>query len=417
MQRKLDRMFQDVSIYNHGNWGYIDVDTAALFDEITRRMEQGHYRLAFSEAEMLYRKLLENFECQAECELSEEAENCLELMSTIADNTILDEDKNHIFQHCLALSDLDDGKDYGADYEDKLLRIAAKFVTPENCADLEAALAALNAAWRGEEVALIRFEIASRLEGESAAADFISKNLQYPQIREIAFEQAISNDNLAEAEKLCEDALLIYKEPYGISPWLYRLYSVHEKRNHVEKMASTAEAILLYGDLEHYDVLKTLLKRQNLWETSYPELIQKCKHKLRYSEYMKILEKENEYERLLQQLDKHRDEVYNYGALLASRYPLDIRKIFNAQIDKEADAAYGRESYSRVCQHILAFAQAGYDAEPIQLMDAYTHRYKRKPAFVDELNKSKAALYKQSIKEGSAKPVSECLDSVGWDIK
>ena len=57
-------------------------------------------------------------------------------MYKIADKAVLTEDKDYIYMKCIELSKLEDGKDYGADYEDKLLEIAEKFVTPENRANL-----------------------------------------------------------------------------------------------------------------------------------------------------------------------------------------------------------------------------------------------------------------------------------------
>jgi hypothetical protein len=42
-------------------------------------------------------------------------------------------------------------KDYGADYEDKLLSISAKFVTPENLSELEEAIALFETQWRAQE--------------------------------------------------------------------------------------------------------------------------------------------------------------------------------------------------------------------------------------------------------------------------
>ena len=125
------------SFRRHNDWGYINFDGSNIIAEIEQRAEQGHIRLAFAEIVLMYRKLLGIFEDQEECEIADEAEDCLAIMSEIADKAVLAEDKEYIFNECIALSDLEDGKDYGADYEDKLLRIASKLVTQENKAELE----------------------------------------------------------------------------------------------------------------------------------------------------------------------------------------------------------------------------------------------------------------------------------------
>ena len=138
IENEIDNALDGVSsYYNRDGWGYVSFDVSHIVAEIRQRTEQGYIRLAFSELELLYRKLLENFEYQGECEISDEAKNCLDIMSEVADKAVLAEDKDYIFRQCIALSDLEDGKDYGADYEDSLLGIAAKFVTTENRAELE----------------------------------------------------------------------------------------------------------------------------------------------------------------------------------------------------------------------------------------------------------------------------------------
>ena len=154
IENAVECAFDGASDYYHrSGWDYIDFDVSGIITEIKQRTEQGHIRLAFAELELLYRKLIECFEYQAECEISDEAENCLEIMVEIANKAVLVGDKEYIFRQCIYLSDLEDGKDYGADYEDKLLLIAAKFVTPENLMELEKALKCLNGSCREEELA------------------------------------------------------------------------------------------------------------------------------------------------------------------------------------------------------------------------------------------------------------------------
>jgi hypothetical protein len=61
-------------------------------------------------------------------------------MSKIAGLAVSPKDKEYIFGKCIELAELEEGKDYGADYEDKLLSIAARFVTPKNREVLENAI-------------------------------------------------------------------------------------------------------------------------------------------------------------------------------------------------------------------------------------------------------------------------------------
>jgi len=183
----IDNALCRVSDYScRDSWGNAVFNTGHIITEIRQRIGQGHVRLAFAEIEMLYRKLLENLEYQGECEIIEEAEYCIDIMSEIADLTSSSGDKEFIFSHIIALSELEDGKNYGADYEDKLLKIAAKFVTAENRAKLEKALAPFESTRREEAFKLIQLEIIRKIDGEDAVDAFITENLQFPKIREIA---------------------------------------------------------------------------------------------------------------------------------------------------------------------------------------------------------------------------------------
>lgn len=148
------------------SWGNVDICIGDITTEICQRASQGHIRLAFAETELLYLKLLELLEYQGECEISMDAEYCLELMSQIADKAFCADDKEYIFKRCIALSICGVGKDYGADYEPELLTIALRFATVENRADLEQALIRAESSWRAKEIKLISLELAKKLDGD-----------------------------------------------------------------------------------------------------------------------------------------------------------------------------------------------------------------------------------------------------------
>jgi len=311
-------------------------------------------------------------------------------MSEIADKATTKEDQEYIFRLCLELSELEDGKDYGADYEDKLLLISAKFVNAENVSELNETLALFESnTWRVEEFKLIRLGIIRKLNGNKAAAEFIAQNLEHPKIREIAFDKAVTKKNFEQAEHLCVEAISTYEHRFGISPWLYRLYTVHEKMGNRAKTAETAREILMQGDLDYYPKLKTLLSEDGIWDKTYPKLLDECASNLHHSAYMKILESEREYALLLEQLKAHIDEVYRHGEFLAAKYPQEVCDIYTVRINKESEAAHGRESYKRVCSNISLFSKAGYTEQANELIWEFMQTYKRKPAFVDELKKIK----------------------------
>ena len=164
---EIDKALGHVSDYStHDSWGHVDFYIGDIVEEILQRADQGHIRLAFAEIELLYRRLLECLEYQGECEITYETDSCVRDMAKIAELAVFPEDKEYIFARCIELSELEEGKDYGADYEDRLLSIAAGFVTPQNREVLEKAISRFDGTGREKEFKQIRMEIISRTEGE-----------------------------------------------------------------------------------------------------------------------------------------------------------------------------------------------------------------------------------------------------------
>jgi len=394
IKRAIGTALEGVGDYSaRDSWGNVSFDTGDVISEIRTRIEQGHIRLAFAETELLYRELLNLFEYQGECEISMEAEYCIGIMSDIADAAVSDEDKAHLFRNCLMLSDVEDGKDYGADYEDELLRIAAKLVTLENRRELEDALARVNIRRFEEAIKLIQLGILQKFDDARAINDFVYDNLRFPKIREAAFASAISNNDLTEAEKLCVEAIATEVRSYGISPWLYRLYSVYEKAGRIDDMVETARKLVFLGNMDYYDILKSLLTERGNWDGGYKGFLCECEAEMSYAGYMRILAKEREFPLLLDQLGKHSREVYEYGELLAKEYPADVWAIFQKQINKEASTATKRSMYRDVCDHILVLAKIGYNTDAISLVLDLRTAYKHRPAFVDELDRLSGHLF------------------------
>jgi len=393
MERFIDIAFSDVGdYYYHDGWGELDFDTSQIYKEIAERLKQGHIRLAFAECSLLYQKYLEVFEYQEECEVADEAESTLELMADIAKKATTTEDKEYIFNECIALCDIDDGRDYGADYDDKLLSIASNFVTKENAAELIKILERYGTGWRANEFKLIHLAIVKKVNGEKVANAFIEENLQYNTIREVAYENSVKNADYDRAEELCIGGIPVPEDESGHyhhrrSPWLYKLYFVYETVKNIEKMSETAERILLCGDLKYYDVLKSLLKKQKLWEMRYSDLLKKCQKLLDYLSYAELLAKEKEYALLFKLAKNHTDLVYRYGKPLHKSFRQETLELFIAKLGNEAASATSRKAYQELCRNISTFKEAGYVSEAKNLVEEFKLTYKKRPAFVDELGK------------------------------
>jgi hypothetical protein len=291
--------------------------------------------------------------------------------------------KEFVFERCIGMCGSDAAKNYGADFDVKLLKIAMDFLNQSNRHKFEDALAGLEKGCLSGKYKMLHHEAIRHLDGEEAANAYIYNNLDCAPLREIAYSNAISQHDYDEAEKLCLTEL----ESDG-SPWLHKLYEVYELSRNMGKQTDTARSILLNGDFNYFAKLKELLIGQNRWDSEYAALRDECADRLPYATYMQVLNAEGEYALLLEQLQKHPEHVFTYGQATSANYPDETSAIFKRCIDKDAKSATNRKGYEAVCHLLARYAGSGYAEAAKELIAEYKVSYKHRPAFVDELSKA-----------------------------
>jgi len=396
ISRKIKAALAHVSDWNtHDRWGYVSADTSDIFYEIEQRTEQGHLKLAFAALEILYVELLKNFEYQSECELAEEAADCLERMADMAAQAAGPGDREYIFERCIALADLDEGSDYGADYEDQLLKIAAQLVTQENRGQLEGALEQRGDRYSANAFALIHLKIVERLDGETAAQAFVDAHLDMESIRKIAVDKALARQDYARAEALCVEYIRQNDIEFRAKSWHALLLSIYEKTGDTEKqIALTRKLLLEKRDYNYYAMLKKLHQQCGDWAAEYSSLREQCAASLPNAAYMQLLWEEKEAALLLDETRKKQHTIFTYGAFLAETYPGEVYCIFWDEIKALAERASGRSMYRDVCKKIRLLADAGGLDDAEALMDLLRQRNQRRPAFLDELNQAEGRIRK-----------------------
>lgn len=378
-------------------WTPRSLQTGEIFHEIDERTAQGHFRMAFESLSAVYKELLEYFDVQEECEVSDEVEYCLTKMADVARRISDPTDQVFVYDTCIELANLQTGRDYGASYEDKLLAIAVDFLTSDNRASFDRLLGIFKDSYRRDSFMPIHLRAVHKLDGEAAAQAFVDQNLDSEPIRLIAFERAMTAKNYSEAERICrivtdapDHQTFAANRYWGLGqPWEERLYSVYQKSKDRENQIILAEKLLLFGKIEYYAILKQLLKRAGRWTSTYPVLLAKCGEQLDYGNYMQILKAERENETLMRQVEAHPDTIYQYGKGLLPEYRERVKAVFVTRLDGETQSARDRRDYASVCRSLAKFGALGFSQEAKALADKYRLVHKRRHAFIDELNKAK----------------------------
>lgn len=285
----------------------------------------------------------------------------------------------------------------------ELLRSAVYFITEKNVQKLNSALDELHIKYERAEYMsyfktdekLTRLEIIRKLEGDTAARKFIDENIDIDKFREMAVRDDIENSNYENAEKLCLEKKESQRNTYaGLSVWWYLLYEIYEKSGNAAEQRKTAVKLLLLGDLKYYDEYKRLLSEDGTWDAEYSRFITSLKNDLPYHMYMQILDKENEFRLLLEEVKKHTETVFTYGKKLALKYPDEIYLLYKHEIDDMAAEAKDRGKYQKVCGAIKELYSAGGKNAAMSIINFYMVNYKRRPAMLDELENLKSKLGK-----------------------
>lgn len=156
-----------------------------------KHAQKGKIRLAFTELEILFRKLQDYYEYQEECEIDDECGYCIMKMADIADAATDPHDKEFIFERCIGMCGPNAAESYGADFDYRLLKIAISFINQGNRHGFEDVLKHHDKGWDSGKYMLVWLDAILRLDGESAANAYVYENLGYDELREIAYKDAV----------------------------------------------------------------------------------------------------------------------------------------------------------------------------------------------------------------------------------
>ena len=276
-----------------------------------------------------------------------------------------------------------------------LLQPIARLATAKTVGKLYAVLDEFNVklsrkeyySWHLESDCLARLAAITAVDGAEAAGKFIDSNLKYDGVRRIAIRNANESGNYARAEQLCRDKVNSSERDYHwTKEWYTLLFEVYERAGDNEKQAELAEDLLVgKWDTHYYAVLKRLLTEKGAWDAKYPTLLAALGSSMPYNSYMYVLSKENETRKLLEEVKKHPNCVFDYGKQLAAEYPSETYAICLDEIRKRAAEADNRIKYRKVCGIIKKLYGFGGVAEADGVIAELKEKYPRRLAMIEEL--------------------------------
>jgi hypothetical protein len=163
-------------------------------------------------------------------------------------------------------------------------------------------------------------------------------------------------------------------------------YQVYELTGELEKQKELAKEFLLGNDYSYYEKLKKLYE-PNEWPEELTDLLARFQKQNRLSEtYLSIIKEEHLTTHILDYCNHQVSAITELYPYLKESHLDEINRLFNEYILKAAEEASDRKKYKRVTSIIKKYSKVCGAAQPIVLIDELKETYKRRPAFVDELN-------------------------------
>lgn len=247
--------------------------------------------------------------------------------------------------------------------------------------------------WRSSyeiiELKKLQLKIIENFDEDEKAERFIEENIVHPYFREQAITKAMQKGEYRKAIQLALDG-----EREAANQWNgsvkkfkeYR-YQAYKLLGDIDKQKRLALEFLQHDDFNYYAELKGLYSPDE-WQVKLKNIIAWFQsQKNRSYTYLSIIKEENLTEHILEYCKAKASTITELYPYLEERYPDEVNNLFIEYIRKEAEAASNRKQYQSVASIIKQFRKASSLGQPTDIIDELKLKNKRRPAFIDELEK------------------------------
>ncbi|MCA1035777.1 SWIM zinc finger family protein [Bacillus infantis] len=242
--------------------------------------------------------------------------------------------------------------------------------------------------YRKESLLQLLYQLLDQYGPAEEAMKFMQEHLHFSSFRKQLLEKYLEESHY---EKVIEVALAGEdqdREYAGlVTKWKEYRYKAYKALGRKEEQQSLARELFLDGDFGLYGELKELGKEN---ERFYEKLKEELKGNNRWNNerlLLQLIEKENDTEELMIFVRKNPSYIEKYAGKLANHYKEEVTGIYRVYIYNEAKSASNRSQYREVCRKLIRFKKLAGKPEQAEIIERLAEDNKRKPAFLDELEK------------------------------
>lgn len=246
-----------------------------------------------------------------------------------------------------------------------------------------------------EHAELIKLDVIERMDGEAAAQAFIESHMHLHGFRQRVIEQHMARGDLERAKQVAQDGITQSQKerlPGLTLDYQALLLAVAEQQHDTAAIVPLARALWLrHGEERYYALMKATVPAQE-WPAMVETLVRDARQLPEFVAY--IYEKEGMWLRLLQ-LVQSRDVYSIYGVQLLNhyrdkleqRFPDEIASIYEKQVERLMENAYGRDSYQKASEYLRRMKALGKDERVRAIVADLRARFPKRRAMHEELDK------------------------------
>jgi uncharacterized Zn finger protein len=316
------------------------------------------------------------------------------------------EEKRDLLRYCLAeaFQEKYDGWDWKWDW----LRLAGQLAESQQernevfqALDRMAGQRPADAAFMGdydkEVVAHIKLTVIEHADGPEKALEYMLQHQSTEGIRQRLVEFYMSQGKLAEAKKVCEEAIwqLEVRAPRHLYRHVYEqlLLGIAQREGDTQEVIRLTKALFLAtGDFRYYDLLKQTVPLAD-WPSTVQELIRnlaKSRDDLFFgpSYLPEIYAREEMWDKLLELVKHERISLLeHYRKPLEERYPVEVCALYEQAIYRNMVTSSNRKVYQQVCQYIRRMKNLGHPERADEIIRELQAKYPKRHALMEELEK------------------------------
>lgn len=230
-------------------------------------------------------------------------------------------------------------------------------------------------------------KIIERFDGKEAADAYRLSHLENDSFCAMAIAQAMSEHQFQRAAEYCRMRLDACEHKLQKLHWLQLLLRIYQEAHDAEGLMQTLTELTLIQPAAYFEYLRQLHMQRGDWQTVWLLLRERLKSEVSPQEYMSILHKEQQWPLLMEEVSRWPEQITAYGKKLIHYDRQRTIAMYETTILHRARSATQRSMYAHVCDGIHSLYKAGGRSEALEIVTRLQNKYKRKPAFQDELNR------------------------------